>query len=156
MEQQEKKEKKVFVTDKFKEALTLIYSVPTSQQIISLTEFAVGSIVAAPGREGWREGVADGYIRQLVKVFAAESLQKWGGRVGYETVSTVIRETNEGVGIDQKVKDVLLANDLIDFDKLRKELVRFFLEVDTYVHKHYGIMLEEICDRLDEAEELPF
>lgn len=156
MEQEEKKEKKVFVTDKFKESLTLLYSVPTTQQIISLTEFAVGSIVAAPEREGWREGVADGYIRQLVKVFAAESLQKWGGRVGYEMVSKVIRETNEGVGISKNVKDVLLANDLIDFEKLRKELVRFFLEVDTYVWRNYGKMLEEICDRLDEEAGLPF
>lgn len=156
MEQQEKKEKKVFVTDRFKESFTLAYSVPTSQQVISLTEFAVGSIMAAPEREGWREGVADGYIRQLVKVFAAESLQKWGGRVGYEMVSKVIRETNEGVGIDQKVKAVLLANDSIDFEKLRKELVRFFLEVDTYVWRNYGKMLEEICDRLDEEAGLPF
>lgn len=155
MEQQEKKEKKVFVNDKFRKSVTEAYSVPTSQQIISLTEFAVGSIMAAPGREGWKEGVADGYIRQLVKVFAAEDMQKWGGGVGYEAVSTVIRETVEGVGISQKIKDILLANE-IDLEKLRKELLRFFLEVDTYICRNYGKYLEEVCDRLDENEWLPF
>lgn len=133
----------VILTEDFKNGLSRIFSVPTARQMESVFEFAIGSIAASGGREGWNEGVADGLCRQVTKLLEAEVIQSNWGRQPSPLVSEIIFNANKEWGIRQSIKDIILNQDSVDFDLLLEALIDYEGDLFDWTATAYDERLDE-------------
>lgn len=150
MEENIKLEKVEYLTENFKDGLFRMTDAPTAQQMISMLQFAIESIMATD-REGWREGVADGLCRQITKALAVYS----AGRITYDkgtwkVIEDIVAQANEHFGIREDIKKVLLDGDYIDLGALTEKIIGYKNDIFQWVSDNYYEVLTK------SEKELPF
>ena len=141
------------LTEDFRQGLSRIFSVPTARQMESVFEFAIGSIAASGGREGWSEGVADGLCRQVTKLLEAEVIQSYWGRQPSPLVSEIIFNANKEWGIRESIKDIILNQDSVDFDLLAEALIDYEGDLYDWTVTAYDERLEAAEPIIENGEE---
>ena len=144
MEENIKMEKVEYLTEEFKDRLSNVMSVPATQQLVSVLQFALESFYATD-REGWREGVVDGLCRQVTKIAVADTIEcNYRYRGPWNVVERAIAQADEEFGIRKSIKDVFFAEDgCIDLEELETRLNDYWGDIFDWYTAWPADMIEE-------------